>query len=405
MIVGLDIGRSTATAAALDFFPPNPKRYFNQHRRNFVRLDTSIEGIEQLLSLNPTALVMEPTGNWYSAFWREFAINAQINIYWVGHADLSHQRGSYGFVNKRDDEDAFCLALTYFDERFIDIHGRKRFLQFDCQQIALIRRKFLDLEQIDKNRTALVNQLRQRLTLEFPEVARRNFYASDNLGFTPMLGWLAQTHTYTRIQNEYERSVARTLNIEISDYTRDHAAAICQMELRENKISDELASLLLNPEFSLYLKVFRSFGFGIRMQALMLSQVYPFEKFLVDGKPYIEWEEGRNQKLQKRDRSLRSFQAYMGLSYSLKQSGDKKSKNFHGSTLVRSHLYVWALARIAPQPPKRLNTNIGNILGEKFDTLRTDNSPIPGKDSFTRVLFRATALMFKELRQELRLDK
>lgn len=403
MIVGLDIGRSTAVAAALDFFPPNPKRYFNEHRAEFVRIDTSVLGIEQLLALNPTALVMEPTGNWYSAFWREFAINAQIKIYWVGHADLAHQRGSYGFVNKRDDEDAFCLALTYLDKRFINIHGRARFLQFDSGKVAQVRRKFLELEQIDKNRTSLVNQLRQRLTLEFPEVARRNFYTSIDLGFTPLLGWLARRHTYTRIQNEYDRSVARTIGIEISDYTRDQSEAICLLELREKKNIDELSSLLSSPEFSPYLKVFYSFGFGIRMQALMLSQVYPFEKFLVDGKPYIEWEKGENGKLQKRDRSLRSFQAYMGLSYSLKQSGDKRSKSFHGSTLVRSHLYAWALARIAPQPPKRLNTSIGNILGEKFDTLRRIDSPIPGKDSFTRVLFRATALMFRELRTSLTL--
>ena len=42
------------------------------------------------------------------------------------------------------------------------------------------------------------------------------------------------------------------------------------------------------------------------------------------------------------DRSLRKFQAYLGLSYSYSQSGDKKTRQFHGSTLVRSHLYVWA---------------------------------------------------------------
>lgn len=404
MIVGLDIGRSTAVAAALDYFPANPKRYFNEHRRNFVRLNTSIEGIEQLLSLNPTALVMEPTGNWYSAFWREFALSSGIPAYWVGHADLSHQRGSYGFVNKRDDEDAFCLALCYFDERFIDIHGRKRFIWFESGTCALLRQKFLELEQIDKNRTALVNQLRQRLTLEFPEIATRKFSASQKLGFTPVLGALAGIHTYTRIENELKRSCARTLGIEISDFTSDHALAICTMELRERKIKRALAHLLEDPEFSPYLKVFAQFGFGVRMQALMLSQVYPFEKFLIDGKRYIEWEEDAKGKLQKRDRSLRSFQAYMGLSYSLKQSGDKKSKRFHGSTIVRSHLYAWALSVIAPQPPKRLNTSIGHILGEKFDSLRTEDSPIPGKDSFTRVLFKTTALLFRELRIELHFD-
>ena len=67
MIIGLDVGRAGVVAAALSAFPSNPKRYFAQHRREFVRLKANYSGVEQLLGLNPTGIVMEPTGVWYIA--------------------------------------------------------------------------------------------------------------------------------------------------------------------------------------------------------------------------------------------------------------------------------------------------------------------------------------------------
>jgi hypothetical protein len=51
---------------------------------------------------------------------------------------------------------------------------------------------------------------------------------------------------------------------------------------------------------------------------LLLYHCYPFEKFLVGGKPWIEREIGHNGKVQKRDRSLHKFQAYLGMSYRYK---------------------------------------------------------------------------------------
>lgn len=411
MIVGLDVGRASVVAAALDCFPVNPKRYFNQHRKEFVRLKTNIEGVEKLLAMEPSGLVMEPTGIWYAALWRELAYAKNIPIYWVGHADLAAYRKSYGFTNKRDDEDAFSLAAMFYDERFIDSLGRKRFLNFEEGAIVEVRETFLELEQIDKNRNAAVNQIRQRLAKEFPEACDRRSTISPKLGFSPFWGWLAGWHTYKRIENEYNQSVAKILGIEISQHTRDHATAICHLELREFKAEQRLAGLLSLPEFQSYLKVFRLFGFGLRNQALLLFHIYPFEKFLVDGKPWIEWEEGTEGKKQKRHRSLRSFQAYLGLAHTIEQSGDKKTKKFGGSDLCRAHLYMWAVDLICVPEKQRLKTRIGQILGAKYDDLRNwdykdgkriaGTGAIPGRDAIIRILFKATALLFRELCKEL----
>lgn len=397
-IVGLDIGRAKAVAAVLESFPTNPQKHFSQHRRSFLTLEANKEGAEKLLLLAPNVLVLEPTGSWYSSFWRHLADANGIKVLWVGHGDLAYQRGHYGFKNKRDDEDAFCLALTYFDDRFIDRCDRPRFLSFDFGAIEQVRRRFYELEQLDKHRTALVQNLRQRLCEEFPEISQRQTNISPKLGYTPLWGWLANVHSYKRIESEYQQSISYQLGIPISQYTRDHAYSICTTEKRITHTESELCQLLALPEFEPYLRVFKTFGFGIVNQAQLLVKVYPFEKFLVAGRPWVEWEEAANGKKQKRHRSQRSFQAYLGLSYKLKQSGDKFSKSFQGSDLSRSHLYMWAISRICSEK-SRLDNSFGDVLGDKADFLKA--AGVPGKDAVMRLLFRTTAMLFKELCREL----
>lgn len=398
-IIGLDIGRATVVAAALDCFPANPRAYFNQHRKSFVRLSSDRAGAEKLLSYQPDGVVMEPSGVWYSEFWRVLAQVHNIPVYWVGHADLAAQRGSYGFRNKRDDEDAYCLALTFFDPRFVDAHGRPRFLQFDAGTIAQIRECYFRLKQIDKLKTATVNHTRQRLCKEFPEIAQRQTRPSAKLGFSALWGWLAGLHTYTRIENEYRHSMARELGLAISDYTRDHAGLIVHLELRETKTEAELRSLLGRIEFHPYRKVFTQFGLGLRNEALLLSQIFPFDKFLLMNQPWVEWEENRQGKLQKRHRSLRSFQLYLGLGYVKKQSGDNETIKLGGSDVVRAALYMWAVDRVFPKKHQRLNTLVIQSLTQKLEVL--NEGQIPGKNKVIRILFKATRLMFYELNKSI----
>jgi hypothetical protein len=89
---------------------------------------------------------------------------------------------------------------------------------------------------------------------------------------------------------------------------------------------------LNNSEFAPYLKVFNLFGFGRVSKVILLINIYPFEKFLFDGEQWIEWELSRG-KYQKRNRSLRAFQAFLGLSYSINQSGAAAALAF-GETAV-----------------------------------------------------------------------
>jgi hypothetical protein len=174
--------------------------------------------------------------------------------------------------------------------------------------------------------------------------------------------------------------------------------AMCtDVELRANAIEHKLEITIQELEFKPYLQIFEKFGFGQRLSVLMLVQIYPFEKFLVNGQPIIDREISAIGKKQKRYRSLRSFQLYLGLGYKWKQSGDQIVRFLSGSSICRAHLFMWAFDRIAPLPPRRLPTEIGNILGAKYDLLRRGSVKLSWKDAQVRVLYRTTALLFREL--------
>jgi hypothetical protein len=160
---------------------------------------------------------------------------------------------------------------------------------------------------------------------------------------------------------------------------------------------EKIEAAIAMPEFRQYNVVFDKFGFGISCRALLLFNLYPFEKFLVNGKPWVEYELSRG-KLQKRDRSLRKFQAFCGLSFSYKQSGDKSCRKFHGNGIIRSHLYMWACCTVTR---KLAHQELRKELSDRYTVLRTS---VKGKDAITRILFKLTRMLFYELVKETRID-
>lgn len=399
-IGGLDVGRGSAVLCCLEAIPSNIKRSFKQFKADkaFLKLNTDTLGLTKFLSLGLDGIVLEPTGYWYSAFWVIAAKKHGINIYWISHTDLDKLRGSYGFTNKRDEEDSLCLAASYFDPNFVDDHDKKRYLNYYNHDLSsLVREFFHEKEQLQKLRSALIAQLRQRLAREFPEMAVATLEISKIRGFTPFIGWLAGNHLSTQIENKYKLSVVHDLDIAIGSYTKDHALTIFSLEKRITDHKSKLEYLLFNtPEFKSYNQVFNRFKLGLDCQILLLYHCYPLDKFLVGGVPWVERELNSNGKLQKRDRSLRKFQAYLGLSYSYRQSGDFKSRSFHGSSIARSHLYVWAVCVIAVN--RSTDNQIVRGLRERYQELRVN---VKGKDALIRILFKMTRLLFYELVREL----
>jgi Transposase len=253
--IGLDIGRGSAVLCCLEEFPSNILQHYKHlcSSKQFLKIDCSRAGVEKLLSFKPTGIVLEPTGHWYSQFWVTVADKYGIPIYWVGHNDLDKLRGNYGFVNKRDEEDALCLAASFFDDRFVDVHGQKRYLNLTANQaITKLRELFNAKEQLQKIRTGLVAQLRQRLSYEFPEAARHTMKISEAKSYTPIIYWLAFKHPNTRYDKKYKLSIAPELGIEINTYTRKHAQTIVDLEKRITMILKTINEEINEPEFDCY---------------------------------------------------------------------------------------------------------------------------------------------------------
>lgn len=145
--------------------------------------------------------------------------------------------------------------------------------------------------------------------------------------------------------------------------------------------------------------MFAKFGFGLRVQSLLLSQIYPFENYLVDGKPDIKIRKGRKSgKPTKRHLSRRRFEKALGAAPTEESSGDsKRSVVVGGSDLCRMALWQWVFTRIEPRR-QRLNNDIGNQLGERLDAEKAAGRPI--KLVRSRVISLAARLLFRELVKE-----
>ena len=159
----------------------------------------------------------------------------------------------------------------------------------------------------------------------------------------------------------------------ISDYTRRHCQWICEIQQQIQPLEVDCVELITSDEFQPYLEAMYPFKFGIKNQVGLLLQIYPFERFLVNGQPWVERRISRNGKRVKCDHSLRSFQSYLGLSFTLEQSGDsgRVSKRFSGSKKSRSHLYGWAKMEFDQQRGKRVQFSPqGQALWEKHKQLR-----------------------------------
>jgi hypothetical protein len=167
------------------------------------------------------------------------------------------------------------------------------------------------------------------------------------------------------------------------------------------QLSLNFRALVSDPLFLPYRKVFARFGFGRRVEALLLSQIYPFENYLADdGKPEIKTRNGhKSGKPTKRHLSLNQFCKGLGYAPSIESSGDiTRSRVSGGSDLCRKALWQWIFTRIEPQRA-RLNNDIGSWLGEFMDAEKLSGRSVRLVRS--RVAAKAVKLLFKELVHEL----
>ena len=147
-----------------------------------------------------------------------------------------------------------------------------------------IRELVLRLAHLNRVQSPIINRLRQDLAWQFPEIAHINSRRAAN-GEVPLLwGWLCGE----RKSKKYDALCVSSIVLCITSTVRHHARRLCDLQREEHSIEMELHELLTDSKFTAYRKVFKSFGFGLRLEAIILSQIYPLENYFgADGKPEV----------------------------------------------------------------------------------------------------------------------
>jgi len=388
-VLGLDVAKSSVAGCLLTERPTNPRQFY--YECNFFNLKADAAGIRAMLELKPDVAVLEPTGINYSRLWGTHLARSGVKIFLVGHKELRRFRENHlALPDKDDDADALALACYYFDY-FNDV---RRFVQIREPITVRIRELILRLAHLNRVQSPIVNRLRQDLAWQFPEVALvRSRRGSSNV---PVLwGWIAGE----RSSNRYDYLYKNTVGLGLNTFAKYHAQRLCHIQREEQEIEEELLQLIADPKFDLYRLVFKHFGFGDRVQAVILSQIYPLESYFgSDGKPEVIIRKGRKSgSYTKRYLSLRRFQKALGMAPSEESSGDSHRKKVSGgSHLCRRSLWQWVFTRIEVRKNRPKN-DICESLGQQLDQEKAAGRPVRLVRS--RIAAKATKLLFKELVQ------
>ncbi|MCG9885572.1 MAG: transposase [Cyanobacteria bacterium] len=388
-VAGIDVSKNSVSVCVISERPDAPRQFF--YEAEFEKLYADAEGIKRLLALKPAIAVMEPTGTNYSRLWGTHLARQGCEVWLAPHNKLrSYRANALNLPDKDDDADALALACYWFD------HHRDPYAWAQVRQpkIAQLRKHVLRLAHLSRVQSPIINRARQDMAWQFPEAAHVKSVRTAGSDRAPLLwAWIAGE----RKSAKYDRMLAQSVGLGIEESLIDHARRICGLQQEEARIEREIAAIVRSsPEFLPYRQVFADFGFGLRTEALILSQIYPLEAYLgPDGRPEVKIRKGRiSGKPTKRRLSERRFQKALGVAPTSDSSGDKQTRAIvGGSDLCRKGLWLWLLTRIEPKQT-RLANPIGQLLGER---LEQEKATKPARLARSRVSAYAARLLFRRL--------
>lgn len=392
-VLGLDICKSSVVGCLLTQRPAEPRLAY--HSLEFFTVKADAAGIKYLLELLPDVALMEPTGVNYQRLWGTQLAKSGVKVCLVSNNRLPSYRNTLDLPDKDDEADALALACYYFDYQ----HLPRRFLQVRDSTIVRVRDLCLRLAHYNRVQSPIINRLRQDLAWQFPEVMNVRSVLGVAGDIPPLLwGWISGQ----RNSAKYDRLYALSVGSGLIEETRFSAKMLCDLQLQERKIELELFGLVNSDmRFLPYRKVFAKFGFGLRAQALILSQIYPIDSFFGDnGEPEIVISRGRNSKKATKKRySERRFMKTLGVAPTRAWSGDEQKKSYQsGSDICRVALWQWIFTRIEPTQT-RLHSPIGEKLSAYYVECKNQKQPIRLVRS--RLAAKAVRMLWCELVKEI----
>ncbi|WP_107668045.1 transposase, partial [Cyanothece sp. BG0011] len=353
-----------------------------------------VKGIKDLLSLKPDIAIMEPTGINYQKVWGNILAQNGVEVRLISHRALSTHRDHLDLPDKEDETDSFALAHYGLQ----NLNNKSKFLTIREQPINRIRELCLRLEHLNRVQNPIINRMRQDLAWQFPEISQRQIRRK---GYTVPIfyRWLAEESQ----SKKYDREYSETVGLGLTDDVRLHAQRLCDLQREEIKIEKELDPLINDPQFFSYRKVFTEFRFGFRHQAILISQIYPFENFLgEDGKPIVVFKRSTKKSKNshtKRYLSRRRFEKMLGVAPTENSSGNQsKKKVVGGSSLCRKLFWQWIYTSVQPMQARKNNP----ILCEIHEWMnRPKLQGTPYRLLMMKTASHAARLLFKRLVEEL----
>jgi hypothetical protein len=448
-VIGVDVSKSSVTVHILTQYPKGGLESYWQKTRNKSSLNypvffsspkkrkgsnqiqkTAFDFADYIKEHQPDIAVLEPTGNHYSRLWAKILESLGVKILWVGHIQLRRYRESKHLPNKSDPADALAMAAYPLDQEHQLEEGGinpKRFLMHRPFPIDNIRDLVQQLEHLNRVQSPIINYTRQMLAWQWPEKAHSKTEAKITGNVPPLWGWLADRQSqvnpreYRSLSRQYEKSIALQYGLEIDPITKLHADWLCDIALFEQKLEQQLEALVNHEQFSKYNQVFDLFGFGLRVRARLLSRIYPFESFLLNGKPLTEHEikevkkkevvfENRERvvkfqpgdvKRVTRHRSRDAFKLRLGMGTKLQQSGDKIVEKGDGSAICRMTFWQFVITKIEidDRLPENHVTEKIITYRNKLKNIKDHNNKqlLSGKHIQGKLMSKVANLLFSEL--------
>lgn len=404
LIAGLDVSKADVVVCLIDTDQPLPDPRELYLTGKFPRLTTTAAGLKALLELKPDVCVLEPTGTNYSKFWCYKLNQAGVKLLLVSHSKVRRYRECILSEDKDDEGDS--LALAYYGVQNFKNDGA--FLRRRDDVAQQMREKCHQLDHLNRIQSPIINRLKQDLAWQFPEEAKKGV---DAILFWR---WLAGEAKSKR----YDNALANTCGLGLTESTREHARLLVQLFPRQQKLTTELRELLKDKRFRPYRKVFAKYGFGEKLEAILISHIYPLSNFLgEDGQPIAPCT--RSKKDPKKETvkhlSLRRFQKTLGCSPTREWSGKKnkgsKQAKLAGSAQCRLGLWQWLFTRIEPKrtrikslPKVAWLVSETLIQGDLIEYWQYQKETQPIKLARSRTIAKVTKLLFYDLVAELSLD-
>lgn len=351
-ILGIDVSAHRVDAVLLEKFPQIALRDFylspEFEKVHTVYKVSELDSLLEKLGDSPTVAILEGTGT-YSYYWRKHLQKHGVFVLTADQGMTKATRRSLGGTDNKDDPfDALVLCELY-RRHYLDIYDRRFWVKELNPKIEQIRRALLDLKTTTRKQTGFVNSIKSRLAWEYParaEVKSVRQNGSLEPGKPPAFwAWLAgkgdflNKSTRSRFDNHYSQE-QKCDRANISEMTRQFAAAVCDLHEVEAGAELRLINLLSESDFDRYHQVFDRFAFGYRERGWILSRIFPFEDFLCLPKK----------------RALRRFRQACGLGKVEKSSGQVRAGSgggkWTGCANTRSTLWTYVNCRIEPQKLK-----------------------------------------------------